>query len=380
MYLIIGIFPGFALACAILFAILGVINGYVFSQTNYRRSNYIMWFCFLSAFYSLYQFVGQSRQFDPIFTLNFGRLAQMSLMASFMYYLKAMRFYVVISDRFAKGVYVVILFLLSCFVLPIPYELWTGTHFYFDVGNVQDSGSWFANSYTMRIGVPYSSINIMMTIFGLVSAATATYLFKVVISGSRDRFLLAGLFVSLLASLYQFLLLPITLEYFVPIIFVTNMFEAFRMSFLSAKEFILESEEGRGATQFDDSEKYQNINFNKEKIEKMASEVESLMKRPEVFTNPSLRLEDLSRRLRVPSYLITQVINLGLGQNFSDLVNKARVEYVKELMLDPEYGSETIMNLAYKAGFNSKSTFNVAFKKFEGMTPSAYRRQKSSVS
>ena len=51
------------------------------------------------------------------------------------------------------------------------------------------------------------------------------------------------------------------------------------------------------------------------------------------------------------------------------------LEEVKVRLLDPKYAHLTMLAIAYDAGFNSKSSFNMTFKKHVGLTPSEYRRR-----
>ena len=57
--------------------------------------------------------------------------------------------------------------------------------------------------------------------------------------------------------------------------------------------------------------------------------------------------------------------------NFNELINKYRIEKAAKI-IDDSNGDAVIIDIAYSVGFNSKSTFNKAFKKFINMTPSDY--------
>jgi AraC-like DNA-binding protein len=72
-------------------------------------------------------------------------------------------------------------------------------------------------------------------------------------------------------------------------------------------------------------------------------------------------------------HALSQVINEQFSSNFNDFINSYRVEDAKKMLMDPEGRNFTIASIAYDSGFNTLSAFNVAFKKFTGVTPSQFR-------
>ncbi len=96
------------------------------------------------------------------------------------------------------------------------------------------------------------------------------------------------------------------------------------------------------------------------------------------FLDSELNLQKLSEQIGVPAYRLSQMMNSHLHQNFFDVINQYRVEEWKRLMSEgPTSG--TIQELAFQVGFNSKSSFNTAFKKHTGRTPSEYRAELRAV-
>lgn len=92
-----------------------------------------------------------------------------------------------------------------------------------------------------------------------------------------------------------------------------------------------------------------------------------------LYRNPELTLSDLASYLGTNPSLLSKIINRSFDKNFNDFVNQYRVLEVKEQLSNPELAHLTIMSLAYDAGFNSKATFNRAFKKFTGDNPRKYQ-------
>ncbi len=87
------------------------------------------------------------------------------------------------------------------------------------------------------------------------------------------------------------------------------------------------------------------------------------------YANPELTLTDLARLLDTNNSFLSKVINTGFQKNFNDFINYYRVEEVMQKLTTKDAGHFTIMSIAYDAGFNSKATFNRAFKKFTGKNP-----------
>lgn len=107
-------------------------------------------------------------------------------------------------------------------------------------------------------------------------------------------------------------------------------------------------------------------------MENWKAKIDHLMDVEQVYLEPELTLTELAKKAGTNASVLSKVINKTYGLNFSDYVNKYRVDQVIRLMNGPEYQNFTLLTLAYQAGFNSKSTFNRAFKKATGMIPKAY--------
>jgi AraC-like DNA-binding protein len=114
-----------------------------------------------------------------------------------------------------------------------------------------------------------------------------------------------------------------------------------------------------------------------EDLEPCAESLLAFMKTEQPHLDPFLSLEDLALRLSVPAWQLSRVLNTVFGRNFFLFVNGYRVEEAKIHLTDPAKSDRTMLRILHESGFNSKSTFNDAFKRETGMTPSEYRRRYS---
>ncbi|WP_394678774.1 helix-turn-helix domain-containing protein [uncultured Sphingobacterium sp.] len=92
------------------------------------------------------------------------------------------------------------------------------------------------------------------------------------------------------------------------------------------------------------------------------------------FLNPSLTIQDISSEIGIPTRELSVLINHRLGQHFYDFVNTYRIESAMEILKDVTKRKVTILEILYEVGFNSKSSFNTAFKKHTGNTSTFYSK------
>ena len=90
------------------------------------------------------------------------------------------------------------------------------------------------------------------------------------------------------------------------------------------------------------------------------------------YLNKELNISQVSVALDIPSRELSFIINNHFGQRFTDFLNKYRIDHITK-KINKEYLSNfTIEAIASEAGFASKSTFNLAFKKYHQCTPTEY--------
>jgi AraC-like DNA-binding protein len=115
-------------------------------------------------------------------------------------------------------------------------------------------------------------------------------------------------------------------------------------------------------------------NLSEETANNYLKKLLNFMENEKPYLDNNLTLRDLAEKVSISTRNLSHVINNKLKQNFYDFINKYRVNEAKQLLIDPDFQKYTILGVAFEAGFNSKSTFNLIFKKFEKITPSQFQR------
>ncbi len=120
--------------------------------------------------------------------------------------------------------------------------------------------------------------------------------------------------------------------------------------------------------------KYEKSSLSDEDKEIILSKIRKEMKDNSYFTNNLASLPGLAKQINETSHHVSQVINEKLNKNFFELLASYRVEHAKRLIQKDKDSKLTVEELADIVGYNSKSSFNIAFKKYTLMTPSEYRK------
>jgi AraC-like DNA-binding protein len=112
-----------------------------------------------------------------------------------------------------------------------------------------------------------------------------------------------------------------------------------------------------------------------EKTEEHHQKLMDTMKNLKPYLNPDLNLEMLAANVDVSAGYLSQIINKKEKVNFYDFVNRYRVEEAKNIIRNPKFRHYSLLAIGQEAGFNSKTTFNAAFKRYAGATPSQFKNE-----
>jgi AraC-like DNA-binding protein len=121
--------------------------------------------------------------------------------------------------------------------------------------------------------------------------------------------------------------------------------------------------------------KYQKSSLSDDKKEQILGKIKKEMEGNLYFTNNLASLSGLAKQINESNHHVSQVINERLNKSFFELLAAYRIEHATKLMKEGKEAMLTIEELAEQVGYNSKSSFNTAFKKHTQLTPSEYRKQ-----
>jgi len=87
----------------------------------------------------------------------------------------------------------------------------------------------------------------------------------------------------------------------------------------------------------------------------------------------TVTLKEVAEHIYLNANYFSALFRQQLGINFSEYVTQKRMELAKQKLMETD---ATIMAISEMVGYQTAKYFTHLFKKCEGMTPSAYRKQR----
>jgi AraC-like DNA-binding protein len=111
------------------------------------------------------------------------------------------------------------------------------------------------------------------------------------------------------------------------------------------------------------------------RLEILNKKLEHLITTEKIYLENELSLPAMAEKLGCTSNEASYLINKAYNENFYSFINRHRVDEAKSLLLSGQYSKLSIIGIAYQSGFNSKTTFNITFKKHTGLSPTQFVKQ-----
>ena len=121
--------------------------------------------------------------------------------------------------------------------------------------------------------------------------------------------------------------------------------------------------------------RYEKSTFDSANATRYLQQLIQKMELEKLYLNNNLKLTNLAQSIDLSTHHLSQLLNEHLQKNYFDFVNEYRVKEAQKMLANPDFKQYTILSIAYDSGFKNKASFNTAFKKHTGLTPSQYKKQ-----
>jgi len=123
--------------------------------------------------------------------------------------------------------------------------------------------------------------------------------------------------------------------------------------------------------------KYHKSGLSKEYSIVLKSKLLDLISNEKIHLKNDVKLIDIATAINISRNHASQVINEQLDMSFYDFINKYRVIEAIDIINHNDDANLNLTEIAYTVGFNNRISFYKAFKKFTGLSPSQYVRNKA---
>ncbi|MCK5169608.1 MAG: tetratricopeptide repeat protein, partial [Bacteroidales bacterium] len=115
------------------------------------------------------------------------------------------------------------------------------------------------------------------------------------------------------------------------------------------------------------------ITISNDEKEKILRKLEKLFETKKIFTRHNLTINKLAKKISTNRNYLSKIIKEEFGKNYNDFINEYRVNEAMFILSDPLKNKVlSIEAIGNNAGYKTKSSFYLAFKKITGVTPSVF--------
>jgi len=113
-----------------------------------------------------------------------------------------------------------------------------------------------------------------------------------------------------------------------------------------------------------------------DKLSQNGKRLDGMMQKEKIFLKSDLKLSDIVSRLPISEASTRKLIHTEFGcEHFRTFLNRYRIQYAISLLNDPAKDDDKLIAIAFDSGFASLASFQRAFKRETGKTPSTWRNQ-----
>ena len=93
------------------------------------------------------------------------------------------------------------------------------------------------------------------------------------------------------------------------------------------------------------------------------------------YRDPSYTAKKLASEINTNTRYISAVVNVKFGMNYSNFVNKYRIEDAVKVLANKQFRDLTMDEVSEMVGFANRQSFYAAFYRMKKITPHTYKNQ-----
>lgn len=125
------------------------------------------------------------------------------------------------------------------------------------------------------------------------------------------------------------------------------------------------------------SPKYRKSRIHNLNIEDLRRRLYDALEVQKAYHDPDLTLSGLAAQLEVKTHALSEFLNKIEQKKYHELLNEFRVREAQVLLVSEK--DEAVYSIGYRVGFPSRSSFNAAFSRLTGYSPTTYRKMKDAI-